>query len=129
MSQSVVKVDNHQRDILRVDGRYGFDDDDLNEMHLDVIKEVSNIIFNALIGEFGNLLNLKLGYTTPDIGIVVISSEEGGVDLPEKINILILHTKFTLANTHISGTILVTLSKNAIALLTNKIDEMLGELI
>lgn len=100
----------------------------LNDMVFDVLKEVCNVVFNALIGEFGNLLNLKLIYTVPDINILSVSDSEQNLNLPLNINILILHTKFLLVNNEIAATILVALSPDSIELLIDKINELLGDL-
>lgn len=100
----------------------------LTDLDFDVLKELCNIVFNSLIGEFGNLLNLKIRYSVPDINILCISTNKN-YSLPPEINILILHTKFLLINNEIAATILVTLSTNSIYLLINKINELLGDLL
>ncbi len=101
----------------------------LTDLDFDVLKELCNIVFNSLIGEFGNLLNLQIKYSVPDINILCISDTDKNYNLPPDVNILILHTKFLLTNNEIGATILITLSENSTYLLINKINDLLGDLI
>ncbi|SKC36089.1 chemotaxis protein CheC [Maledivibacter halophilus] len=100
----------------------------LNEMDLDIIKEVSNVIFNVLIGEFGNLLETKLKYTIPNINTLTISESDKYLLFPKEVNALILHTKFLFTNSQLSSTILIALFGDSISLLIDKIDTMLEDL-
>lgn len=101
----------------------------LNEMDFDVLKEVSNVVFNALIGEFGNLLQCKLDYSVPDLLLVNVSASEEDMRLPANIYILVLHTKILLINDDIAATILIALRSESLTLLINKIDEILSDLL
>ncbi|HEX3027087.1 MAG TPA: chemotaxis protein CheC [Clostridia bacterium] len=94
---------------------------------LDVIKEISNIIFNAVIGEFGNLLDVRLEYTFPSIEMTMISDVENTI-LPEEMHFLSMYTSFLLSESQVKGVIFIALTMNSEKMLIDKIDEMLVEL-
>jgi len=99
----------------------------LMDTDLDVLKEVSNVILNAVIGEFGNFLGLRLEYTLPDIELVLVSNSDHTLFLQNEVYVLILHTSFVLADTKVKGVIIIALSMNSISTLLCKIDALLEE--
>ena len=99
-----------------------------DESDLDILKEISNVILNALIGEFGNLLNIKMEYTAPDIHSTLKSSIEEIISFSKETVILVLHSKFSLGGNEMAGSILVSLGTDSIALMIEKINILLGEL-
>jgi len=106
-----------------LDGRIPLDDTDF-----DVLKEISNLILNAIIGEFGNLLSIKLEYTLPEIEVVYISDEEEKKMEMGNMYFLLLHTDFFLSQTKVNGVVVVALGMDSVNFLVEKIDELLGEL-
>lgn len=100
----------------------------LLDTDFDVLKEISNVILNAIIGEFANFLNTKLEYSLPEIELVFVSEAEGNMILKADIYILVLHTRFILADTQINGVVIVALSMDSVNLLLEKIDEQLGDM-
>lgn len=94
---------------------------------LDVIKELCNVVLNALIGEFGNLLEVRLEYTSPKIDFALISSLEQSGVIPENTYVLILYTSFFLAKSQVRGLILIALTEKSVKLLLDKIDDMIGD--
>jgi chemotaxis protein CheC len=99
----------------------------LMDTDLDVLKEISNVILNAIIGEFGNFLELKLEYALPDIELIYVSSTDQQVFLQNEVYVLILHTSFLLADTNVKGVIIIALSMNSISDLLGKIDALLED--
>lgn len=99
----------------------------LMDTDLDVLKEISNVILNAIIGEFGNFLELKLEYALPDIELIYVSHTDNQVFLKNEVYVLVLHTSFSLADTNVKGVIIVALSMNSITNLLSKIDALLGD--
>ncbi|MFC0215420.1 chemotaxis protein CheC [Paenibacillus chartarius] len=97
----------------------------LVDTDLDVLKEISNVILNAIIGEFGNFLELKLEYAVPDIQLVFVTHTDHQVFLQNEIYVLILHTSFLLADVDVRGVIIIALSMSSISNLLGKIDAML----
>jgi chemotaxis protein CheC len=105
-------------------------DDDYNKLtteDLDVVKEISNIIFNALIGEFGNLLDVKLEYSLPEIEMTMIGDSEGSL-LPDDMHFLAMFTSFLLSKSQVRGMIFIALSVHSEKMLIDKIDDMLVDI-
>ncbi|EKN67793.1 chemotaxis protein CheC [Schinkia azotoformans] len=100
----------------------------LMDTDLDVLKEISNVILNAIIGEFGNFLGLRLEYALPDIELVSIAKGDKTTFLQNEVHVLILQTSFSLAETNIKGAIVIALSMDSISSLLKKIDELLEEI-
>ncbi|CDZ24496.1 hypothetical protein CCDG5_1382 [[Clostridium] cellulosi] len=96
----------------------------LTAQDLDVIREISNIIFNAVIGGFGNLLGVRLEYSLPQIEMTTIDAMDSGI-LPEEMHFLSMFNSFYLPKSQVRGVIFIALSVNSEKMLINKIDEML----
>jgi len=99
----------------------------LNADDFDVIREISNVILNSLIGAFGNLLNVRLDYSLPDVELAMINAAENS-GLPADMNFLSMHTSFLLSESKVKGMIFIALSVNSVNMLLGKINEMLGEI-
>lgn len=99
----------------------------LTAQDLDVIKEISNIIFNAVIGGFGNLLNVKLEYSFPQIEMTVVNSMESSL-LPENMHFLSMFNSFYLSKSQVRGMIFIALSVNSENMLLDKMNEMLVDI-
>ncbi len=99
----------------------------LSAQDLDVIKEISNIIFNAVIGGFGNLLEVKLEYTLPHIEMTVVDSMDSGL-LPENMHFLSMFNSFYLSKSQVRGMIFIALSVNSENMLLDKMNEMLVDI-
>ena len=91
---------------------------------LDVLKEISNVIFNALVGEFGNLLNVRVRYSLPQIRMTLIE-KVGDTILPEDMHFLTMYTSFMLLKSQVKGMLFIALSVNSEQMLIRKIDDML----
>lgn len=100
---------------------------DFLDTDFDVLKEISNVILNAIVGEFGNFLDTKLEYSLPDIELLFVSAPEQKSILEKDIYILLLYTTFLLAETKIKGVIMIALSMNSVSWLISKIDELLED--
>ncbi|MBC8062135.1 MAG: chemotaxis protein CheC [Clostridiaceae bacterium] len=94
----------------------------------DVLKEISNVILNAVIGEFGNLIGLKLEYTLPEIELIFVTDSEKQILSQGDVYIFIIRATFLLSKTKIKGSIFIALSFNSVTLLIEKIDELIGEI-
>lgn len=97
----------------------------LIDTDFDVLKEIANIILNAVVGGFGNLLETKLEYTLPEIELIFVSESDQQILFENEAYILVLHTAFSLSDTKIKGIIMIVLSMNSVSQLLGKIDEML----
>lgn len=97
----------------------------LLDTDFDVLKEISNVILNAVMGEFGNFLDTRLEYSLPEIELLYLSESEQKSILEQDIYILLLHTSFLLSKTQIKGVIMIALSMNSVSWLIAKIDKLL----
>lgn len=91
----------------------------------DVLKEISNVILNAIIGELSNFLETRVDYTLPDIALIHISESESKILFKDSTYMLLLHTNFHLSETQVKGVILIALSMNSVTWLLEKIDALL----
>lgn len=99
----------------------------LTTQDLDVIKEISNIIFNAVIGGFGNLLDVRLQYSLPQIEMTVVDSMDSGL-LPEDMHFLSMFNSFYLSKSQVRGMIFIALSISSENMLISKLNEMLVDI-
>lgn len=99
----------------------------LTQQDIDVIKEISNIILNAVIGGFSNLLDVKLQYSIPLVEMTAIDSGGNGI-LPENMHFLAMFNSFYLSKSQVRGLIFVALSVSSENMLINKLNEMLVDI-
>ena len=102
------------------------DIDVLSNEYADVIKEISNIILNSLLGELGNIMDVKLTYTSLQVGSS-IELLDGRDTLPTDPKILVLYTSFFLTNSQVRGIVLIALSPSSYDMLVDKINRMLSD--
>jgi len=102
------------------------DIDVLSHEYADVIKEISNIILNSLLGELGNIMDVKLTYTSLQVGssIELLDARD---TLPQDPKILVLYTSFFLTNSQVRGVVLIALSPASYDMLVDRIDRMLSD--
>ena len=100
----------------------------LQDTDFDVLKEISNVILNAIIGEMGNFLCMKLEYSLPEIDVIYLEEPENQIKSQQDMYVLVLHTKFELAETSVVGTVVIALGMNSISILIDKLNNELGEL-
>ena len=77
----------------------------------EVITEVGNIVLNACLGAFGNLLKVQVTFTVPQLQIesmqsVLRSITVGGDELEYA---LIIHTRFHMRASNVSGYLVIIL--------------------
>jgi chemotaxis protein CheC len=98
-----------------------------SSLDADVIKEICNIILNSIVGEFGNLLDRRLEYTSFDLGYSIESLDDHRF-IPADSLVLLLYTSFLLTKSQIRGVILIALSSSSFDMLLDKINNILGSL-
>jgi len=95
----------------------------LSSERADVIKEICNVLLNSLIGEFGNILEVKLDYISFETGL----SLDAIHDNPADEQVLILFTSFFLTESQIKGVIVIALSSASFEMLISKINHLLRD--
>ena len=77
----------------------------------EVITEVGNIVLNACLGAFGNLLKVQVSFTVPYLQVenvqkVLASITVGGNELEYA---LVIHTRFHMRTNNVSGYLVIIL--------------------
>ena len=77
----------------------------------EVITEVGNIVLNACLGVFGNLLQVQVSFTVPDLRVDTIQDvlKWIKVDESEIQYALMIHTRFYLRASDVSGYLVIIL--------------------
>jgi chemotaxis protein CheC len=101
---------------------------ELNDSDFDVLKEISNVILNSVVGEFSNLMGTTIEFSVPNIDLVYISEKDQILFLKNSVYMLMLHTQFMLAEDEVDGMVIIALGMNSLNKLLGKIDEVLGEI-
>lgn len=96
----------------------------LSNEDADVIKEICNIILNALLGEFGNILDVKLEYASLDTGFSLEQIQDKHI-IPNDSEVMVLYTSFFLTKSRVRGIILIALPSGSYQMLIDKIDIIL----
>lgn len=99
----------------------------LAEMDYDVIKEISNIMLNTIIGGFTNLLKTTVQFTVPQIELLHVDKNEQVHYLQEDVKILLIHTSFILEEVQVEGLITVSLGVSSLDKLLEEIDILVEE--
>lgn len=120
---------------LLVDACMGMEDEVYTDDHyelidtdFDVLKEISNVILNTVVGEFSNLIGTTVEFSVPDVELVFVSEAEQKMYLKNNVYMLMLYTSFVLEDAEVEGVVIVALGMNSLNKLLSKIDEVLGEL-
>lgn len=111
------------------------DDEELNEedarfadTDYDVLREIGNVILNSILGELGNILEVKMEYSLPEVELLYVSDADKSLGEPSNIYVLLLYTNFYLADINVTGMVIIALGMNSVTLLIDKINDYLGKL-
>jgi len=103
-------------------------DQDFIDTDYDVVREIGNVILNAVVGGLSNLLGLKLKYSLPKINIFSDTKDMIGKATKDQSVLLLLHMTFEVADTNIKGIIINVLSIESMNYLDEKLEEMWADL-
>ncbi|HYE32963.1 MAG TPA: chemotaxis protein CheC [Methylomirabilota bacterium] len=84
---------------------------DLDEAGREVVVEVGNIVLNACLGVFGNLLQVQVNFSVPHLQIDEVSQVIQSISLKDQ-NLkfaLMIHTRFHLRASDVSGYLVIIL--------------------
>jgi chemotaxis protein CheC len=89
----------------------------------EVITEVGNIVLNACLGAFGNLLKVQVSFTVPNLQVesvekVLRSITVGGDELEYA---LIIHTRFHMRSSDVSGYLVIILGVTSLETLMEEL--------
>lgn len=97
----------------------------IDEMKDGLMIEVGNIILNAIMGSFGNMLDAPLDYHMPKSYQGNIEGIYEQLDEERYSQVLVCHTNFTVRGKNISGDILIMYEMNSF----DKLSEVLNKMI
>ena len=83
----------------------------LDDAGREVITEVGNIVLNACLGVFGNLLQVQVSFTVPSLQIDQVQQVMNSITVQDidLIYALMIHTRFHLRSSDVSGYLVIIL--------------------
>jgi len=90
----------------------------------EVITEVGNILLNACLGTFGNLLKVRVSFSVPHLSIEHVGGILGSLIISQQAlsYALIVHAGFRLRNTEVTGYLVIVLSVASLDRLIRAVD-------
>ncbi len=89
----------------------------------ETITEVGNIVLNACLGVFGNLLQLQVKFTVPNLTVSTVDALLRSIMIEDETlsHALLVHTRFTLRDSNVKGYLAIILGVTS---LTRVVDEL-----
>ena len=103
-------------------------ENNFTDVDIDIIKEIGNIVLNALIGEISNFLNVSLNYSLPKVRFFCKDFFKLKIENKKDSCIILLYVTFIIDETDIQGAIIVNLNLNSLKELMRIIKKMEDEL-
>jgi len=100
--------------------------DRLLESDNEVLNEVGNILLNACLGSFGNMLKVHITFSMPRVRLDAIEGLIASLSIgnTEIQYALVVFTKFRVKETEISGFLVIVLGVSSLDLLLKAVDTM-----
>jgi chemotaxis protein CheC len=91
----------------------------------EVLTEVGNIVLNACLGTFGNLLRVPIGFAVPDITVDTIKAVVDSLSAHEESfrYALVVTAGFRLRDAEVTGYVVVVLTVHSLARLLTAVEE------
>lgn len=91
----------------------------------EVLTEVGNIVLNACLGTFGNLLRVPIGFAVPDITVDSIKAVVDSLSANEEgfRYALVVTAGFRLRNAEVTGYVVVVLTVHSLTRLLSAVEE------
>lgn len=97
---------------------------DFTDMDFDIVREVGNIILNAIMGGIGNFLDLTLEYTIPEVEIYDKDDFQQKIESNKDLCIIMLYITFIIEDIEIEGGIIINLTLNSLQEINDEIKRM-----
>jgi chemotaxis protein CheC len=90
----------------------------------EVLTEVGNILLNACIGTFGNLLHVPIGFSVPEINVASVKSVIDALTTGHEAfrYALVVTAGFRLRNAGVTGYVVIVLSVQSLTRLLIAVD-------
>ena len=97
----------------------------LDESTREVLTEVGNIVLNACLGTFGNLLQMQIGFSVPSINVATVKSVIDSLDAAQDgfRYALVVTAGFRLRGAEVTGYVVIVLSVQSLNRLLGAVDE------
>ncbi|HVU16599.1 MAG TPA: chemotaxis protein CheC [Candidatus Didemnitutus sp.] len=92
----------------------------------EIITEVGNILLNACLGVFGNLLRVPVSFAVPQLNVETVPTILGGIaeHSPEPLRFgLMIHTRFRIKTGNVTGYLVIVLGIASLDRLMRELDE------
>lgn len=95
----------------------------------EVVTEIGNIVLNACLGTFGNLLKVQVSFSVPHLTLDTLDSVVGSVAVERQglRYALIIHSSFRLRNSSLTGYLVIVLGVASIERLMQALELWQGE--
>jgi chemotaxis protein CheC len=96
----------------------------LDESAREVLTEVGNILLNACLGMFGNLLNVRVTFSVPRLHLETLDEliESTTSDKTEMHYALVIYTAFQIRDSSVKGFLVIVLSVDSLDRLIQEVD-------
>jgi chemotaxis protein CheC len=90
----------------------------------EVVTEIGNIVLNACLGTFGNLLKVQVSFSVPHLTLDTLESVVGSVAIDRQglRYALIIHSSFRLRNSSLTGYLVIVLGVASIERLIHALE-------
>src|SRR6186713_3443550 len=95
----------------------------------EVLTEIGNILLNACLGTFGNILKVQVSFSVPHLTLDTLESvvRSIAVDREGLRYALIVHSSFRLRNSSLTGYLVIVLGVGSIEMLIRALEGWEGE--
>lgn len=97
--------------------------DSLDETALDVMIEVGNILLNACLGAFGNLMEMNIKFTVPQVHVDMVQEVLRSVRIDNAAfeNAMMVRTRFDIRASNVSGFLVILLGVTSLERLVDSL--------
>ena len=91
----------------------------------EVLTEVGNIVLNACVGTFGNLLQMQIGFSVPSINVATVQAVLDSLESSQDgfRYALVVTAGFRLRDAEVTGYVVIVLSVQSLNRLLGAVDE------
>jgi chemotaxis protein CheC len=91
----------------------------------EVLTEVGNIVLNACVGTFGNLLQMQIGFSVPSINVATVKAVLDSLESSQEgfRYALVVTAGFRLRDAEVTGYVVIVLSVQSLHRLLGAVDE------
>ena len=91
----------------------------------EVLTEVGNIVLNACVGTFGNLLQMQIGFSVPSINVATVKAVLDSLESAQDgfRYALVVTAGFRLRDAEVTGYVVIVLSVQSLNRLLGAVDE------